>query len=72
MPMLREVLAEPAVLGVERGERDTGDGGRQRKRQIDQRIDDAPAGKVVAHERPGPSISPNHDVDRGRQRGTKA
>jgi hypothetical protein len=48
-----EVLAEPAVAGVQRGQRDAGHGRRQRKGQIDQRIDEALAGEGVADQHPG-------------------
>ena len=37
-------LADPAVAGVERGQRDAGHRGRQRERQVDQRVDQALAG----------------------------
>ena len=42
----RAGAADPAVGGVERGQRDAGDRGRQRERQVDQRVDEAPAGKA--------------------------
>ena len=40
-PERLEQLAEPAVAGVERGQRDAGDRGRQRERQVDQRVERA-------------------------------
>ena len=58
----RQELAEPASRRVQAGQRDASDGGRQRKRQIDHRVDDATAGKVVAHEHPGDD-DPEHAVD---------
>src|SRR5215217_6729371 len=39
--------------GIEAGEGDPGHRGRQRKRQIDQRIDNPPARELVANENPG-------------------
>jgi hypothetical protein len=44
MPAARG-LAEPAVAGVERGERDAGHGGRQGEGQVDQRVGQRAPGK---------------------------
>ena len=46
-------MADPAFRRVERGQRDAGDRGRQRERQVDHGVDDAAAGKAVAHQHPG-------------------
>ena len=48
-----EELADPAVRRVERGERDAGDRGRQGEGQIDEGIDQPPAGKAIADQHPG-------------------
>ena len=48
-----ERRAEPAVLGEQRGQRQAGDRGRQRERHIDQRIEQALAGKLIARQHPG-------------------
>ena len=64
----RQRRAEPAVRRIERGERDAGDRGRQRERQIDDGVEEASAGKAVARQRPGDDRA-EHDVDqRGRER----
>ncbi len=39
--------------GIERGEGDAGDGGRQREGQVDRGVEQPPAGEVVAHQHPG-------------------
>ena len=63
---------QPPVRRVERRQRDTGDRGRQRERQIDQRIDDAPARKPVSRQHPGDD-QPKHRVHhRRRERGADA
>ena len=49
----REVAAQPAVFGIETGERDAGDGGGKREGQIDQRIHQSPTRKFVADQNPG-------------------
>ena len=41
-----EQAADPAVRRVERGQRDAGDGGRQREGQIDEGVEQAAAGKA--------------------------
>ena len=43
---------EPAVRGVERRERDAGDGGRQGEGEVDEGVEEAPAGEAVPHEDP--------------------
>ena len=68
----REPGADPAVGGIEGRERDAGDGRRQSEGQIHQRIDDAPAGKFVAHQHPGDDQAEDR-IDDGRdQRGAEA
>ena len=56
----REQRADPAVRRIERGQRDAGDRGRQREGQVDDGVEQAPAGKAVAHQHPGD--------ERGRRR----
>ena len=56
--------AEPAVAGPDRGQRDAGDRGRQRERQVDQRVDQPLAGEAVAHQHPGDDQAED-GVDRG-------
>ena len=58
--------AEPALRRIERGQRDAGDGRRQRKRQIHQRIDQALERKAVAHQHPGHDQTEDR-VDRRRR-----
>ena len=41
------------VRRVKRGQGDAGDRGRQPERQVDERIDETPPGKPVAHQHPG-------------------
>ena len=41
----RQQAAQPAVGGVERGQRNAGDGGRQSEGHIDDRVEDAAPGK---------------------------
>ena len=45
MPSGLQKLADPAVRGVDRGERDAGDRGRQREGQVDEGVEKLPAGK---------------------------
>ena len=49
----RQILADPAVGRVERGQRNARDGGRQRKRQVDHSVEDAFARETVSHQDPG-------------------
>ena len=49
----REQAADPAVRTIDGGERDAGDRGRQGERQVDHRVDQPAAGKVVAGQNPG-------------------
>ena len=51
MPSAR-AAAQPAVRRIERGQRDAGHRRRQRERQIDQGVNDARPGKLVADEHP--------------------
>ena len=60
----REQAADPAVRRVERGQRDAGDGGRQREGKIDEGVEQAPAGKAVADQHPGDDHAED-GVDRG-------
>ncbi len=64
IPSGARTLTDPAVRGIERGERDARDRGRQRERQIDQRVDDPLGRKGVAHQHPGDQQS-EHGVDQG-------
>ena len=41
-----ERRAKPAIRRIERRKRDAGDGRRQREGQIDERVEQAPAGKI--------------------------
>ena len=45
--------ADPAVGRIDGGQGDAGHGGRQGKGEIDQRIDEPPAGKAVTDQHPG-------------------
>ena len=60
--------SQPSVRRVERRQRDAGDSRRQRERQIDQRIDDALARKLVAREHPRDDESKDGIDRRGRKR----
>ena len=51
-PGVREVDADRAVRSVQGEQHEAGDDRRQRERQVDQRVDDALAGEVVAHQHP--------------------
>ncbi len=68
----RELQPEPAVRREHRGERDAGHRGRQRERQVDQRVDQPAARELVAHERPGDDEAEERIDDRGEQRGAEA
>jgi hypothetical protein len=52
-PERREEPTEPAALDEERGQRDAGDRGRERERQVDEGVEEPPAREPVAHEHPG-------------------
>ena len=65
MPSGASKRADPAIRRIDRRQRDAGDRGRQRERQIDRRIEDALAGKAVAHQHPGHE-QPENRVDGGR------
>ena len=69
MPSGTEVLAEPAVAGVDRGQREAGDRRRHRERQVDHRVDDPAARERIAHQHPGDE-QPEDGVDRGRGEAT--
>jgi hypothetical protein len=64
----REIAADPAVLRVHGRERDAGDRRRHRKRQIDQRIYNTPAGERVPDQYPGDD-QPEQGVDGRCHRG---
>ncbi len=67
-PQRGEGLPEPARLGVERGEGDAGDGGRQGERQVDERVDEPLAGEAVAHEHPRHHEAEHRVDERGGER----
>ena len=56
---------DPAGVGIDRGQRDAGDRGRQRERQVDQRADQPLGREIVAHQHPGDEQA-EHAVDRRR------
>jgi len=67
-----EILADPAVRRVDGRERNAGHRGRQRERQIDDRVDEPLQRKRVAHEHPRDEKA-EHGVDQraaecGRER----
>ena len=64
----REEASDPAIRRVERRERDTGDGCRQRERKIDQRVELRLAGKGIAHHHPGDDQA-EHAIDERGERG---
>jgi hypothetical protein len=71
MPSGSSQAAEPAVLRVQRGQRDAGHGRGQREGQVDQRIHQLLAGEAVAHQHPGEHQA-EHGIDRGgQQRGAE-
>ena len=53
MPSGVEQPPDPAGIGIERGQRDAGDGGRQRERQVDQRAQRAAARESGSDQHPG-------------------
>ena len=66
----RQELADPAGGRIEGRQGDAGHGGRQGERQVDQGVDEALAGELVAHQHPGHDAAED-DVDGGGdQRGT--
>ena len=72
MPSGAQKLPDPAVRRVDRGQRDAGDRGRQRERQIDEGVEQLPAGEAVAHQHPGDDQAED-GVDRGgEERGAEA
>ena len=62
-----EELADPAVRRVKRGERDAGDGGGEREGKVYHRVQNALAGKIIAHQHPGDDDAED-DIDAGRRR----
>ncbi len=63
----RQQRSDPPGRRIERGQRDAGDRGRQRERQVDERRHDAPARKRIAHQHPGDEQAEDA-VDRRRRR----
>ena len=61
-------MPEGAVRGVERGQRDAGDRGRQREGQVDGRVDQPAAGELVAGQHPG-EHQPEDQVEGGGEEG---
>jgi hypothetical protein len=61
---------QPVV--VQRGQGDAGDRGRQSERQVDQRIDETPAWKPVAHEDPRDEDTEDGVDESGEERGSEA
>ena len=57
---------DDAIGRIDRRHGDAGHGRRQRKGQIDCGIDDAAAGKAIAHQHPGQQ-QPEHGIDERRQ-----
>ena len=62
------MAAQPAVAGVQRGQRDAGHRRRQRERQIDQRIDETLAGEGIADQHPGHDQAEEGVDQRSQQR----
>ncbi len=60
----RNELPDDAVGRIDRGQRDAGHCRGQGEGQIDHRIENAPAGKAVAHQNPGDQGAEN-DIDAG-------
>ena len=61
MPALLEPAAEPALAAVEQEEREPDDDGRERERQVDERVQQALAGEPPAHDRER-ADDPEHGV----------
>ena len=53
MPSVSRIAPNQPFGAKSVGERDAGDGGRQREGQVDERVEQAAAGKAVAHQHPG-------------------
>ena len=68
MPSGASQLADPAVLRIQRRQRDARDGGRQRERQVHQRVHDFFAKKFVAHQHPRDDEAENGVDQRGAKR----
>ncbi len=68
----REQPAEPAILGEQGRERNARDRRRQRKRNIDDRIEQPPPRKLVAHQRPGHDRAEDKIDRRRRERKAEA
>jgi hypothetical protein len=66
-----QVLPHPAIAREQRRKRDASDGGGQRKRQIDERIDDLLARESVAHQHPSDQQAEHQVHERSDQRGAK-
>ena len=67
----RDVDADRAGRAVEREQREAGDDRRQRERQVDQRVDEALAAELVAHEDPGDQRA-GDGVDHASRRARRA
>ena len=65
-------MPDPALLRVDRGERDARDGGRQGERQIDEGVDEPAARELVAHEDPGEQDAEDHVDQRAHERRAEA
>ena len=63
----RQQLAEGAVRGVERGQRDAGDRGRQREGQVDGGVDQPPQREAVAGQHPGERQAEDEVEERGER-----
>src|SRR5215212_8103389 len=68
----RQGPPDPARRRVQRGQGDAGDRGRQSERQVDQRIDETPAWKPVAHEDPRDEDTEDGVDESGEERGSEA
>ncbi len=68
MPKGSSRLPIQPLRRIDGGQRDAGDGGRQREGQIDDGIEQAPAGKAIADQHPGDDDAED-DVDRGGDEG---
>ena len=71
-PERREVLADPAVLGEHRSQCDAGHRRRQRKRHVDQCIDQLASRELITYERPCDHETEHAVDDRRQQRRTEA
>ena len=63
--------ADPAIRSVQRGQRDAGHGGGQGEGQVDHGIQQATAGKFIAHQHPGHQQAGDCIGQRGQEGGTE-